>query len=119
MKRPKPKYPADWKEVSRWVRFERAKGRCECHGECGLHKTNPGPRRCCEINGQDAKWAKGKVVLTTAHTCDCDPPCSNPKHLLALCNRCHLRLDVTLHVRHAKETREKKKNVNHLLLPFA
>ena len=118
MKRPKPKYPSDWKTVSRWVRFERAKGQCECVGHCGLHKTTPGPRRCCERDGQPAKWAKGKVVLTVAHICQCDPPCSNPDHLLAMCNRCHLRIDVELHVRHAKETRERKKNVNHLLLPI-
>ena len=36
-------------------------------GECGLHQPTGGPRRCEERNGEPAKWAKGKVVLTVAH----------------------------------------------------
>ena len=30
-------YPKDWDEFSRRIRFERAEGRCECLGDCGLH----------------------------------------------------------------------------------
>lgn len=60
------RYPPHWKEIS-WKIRERSGGQCECHGECGLHKTNPGPRRCCERNGEPAVWAKGKIVLTVAH----------------------------------------------------
>ena len=35
---------------------------------------------------QPAKWAKGRVVLTTAHLCKCDPPCAIPEHVKAMCN---------------------------------
>jgi hypothetical protein len=112
----KAKYPANWLEVSKWVRYERAEGRCECMGECGLHTTTG---RCVEINHEKAKFAKGIVILTAAHTCDCDPLCSNPEHLKAMCNRCHLRLDVDLHVKNAKATRERKKWVNQEPLAFA
>lgn len=101
------KYPKNWREVVALVR-ERSGNRCECQGECGLHKTTPGPRRCVETNGSDARWAKGRVVLTTAHLCECDPPCGIPEHLKHMCQRCHLRVDVKLHMRHAKETRERK-----------
>ena len=38
-----------------------------------------------------------KVVLTAAHTCDCDPICDNPDHVLALCQLHHLRLDARQH----------------------
>lgn len=114
----KAKYPADWKEVSKWVRFERAGGRCECTGQCGLHKTTGWARRCTERDGEPAEWAKGKVVLTTAHTCTCDPLCSNPQHLLAMCNRCHLRFDIELHMRNSKKTREAKKWLNQHALPL-
>jgi hypothetical protein len=94
------KYPKNWKtEIVPAVR-ERSGGRCECRGECELHRTNPGPRRCEELDGKPAKWARGKIMLTTAHTCDCDPPCGNLDHLLHMCNRCHLRLDVKIHVQH-------------------
>ncbi len=50
-------------------------------------------------------FAQGMVVLTVAHTCSCTPLCANPEHTMALCNRCHLRLDLPLHMKHAAETR--------------
>ena len=105
MKRPKPTYPPGWQAFSREIRFVRAHSQCECEGECGLHRTHPGPRRCIEINNCPARWAQGMVRLTTAHLCDCDPPCLDAAHVKALCNRCHLRVDVPLHQRHAAETR--------------
>ena len=107
-------YPKDWRATSRHIR-DRARGRCECEGECGLHRTHPGPRRCDEMDGQLAKWAKGVVRLTVAHLnglggpCRCVPLCGLPDHLRAMCNRCHLRYDVPLHVRHAATTRERKR----------
>jgi hypothetical protein len=97
-------YPPQWGALSQFVRFERAQGQCECMGECGLHRTNPGPRRCVERHGQPAVWAKGRVILTTAHLCH-NPACDDLEHLRAMCNRCHLRYDQALHARHAAETR--------------
>lgn len=107
-------YPPNWKEISSRIRFERAKGQCECEGECGLHKTTPGPRRCIEKHGHAAKWARGKIVLTTAHLCNCDPLCGNEDHLKAMCNRCHLRVDVDLHVRNARKKRRARLAVKDL-----
>lgn len=83
------RYPPNWPAISRFIRNERAGGRCECVGECGLHTTTG---RCTERNGQPAKWAKGKVVLTTAHL-DHTPENVDHDNLRALCNRCHLRYD--------------------------
>lgn len=85
------KYPKDWKAISKAIR-ERSGGQCECEGECGLHKTNPGPRRCTEINGTKAKFAKGKIVLTVAHL-DHSTTNNVPSNLKALCQRCHNRYD--------------------------
>ena len=93
------RYPVNWKQFSADIRFGRAAGRCECCGECGLHRTTPGPRRCTERHGEQAQWARGTVILTTAHLCECDPPCANPEHVKAMCQRCHLLVDVKLHVR--------------------
>lgn len=98
-------YPANWQAFSHFVRFERAQGQCECTGECGLHRTHPGPRRCVERDREPAKWANGLVVLTVAHLCDCEPPCAIESHVKAMCNRCHLRTDIPLHTRHMAETR--------------
>lgn len=101
------RYPADWEEISRRIRFERAAGRCECEGECGLHCTHPGPRRCTERHGEQARWANGRVVLTVAHL-DHDTTNNEPSNLKAMCQRCHLRYDVTHHKRNAAATRRRR-----------
>lgn len=101
------RYPKDWKAISARIR-ERSGGQCECWGECGLHHTNPGPRRCAEQNGTKAKWANGKVVLTVAHM-DHQPERCEDSNLRAMCQRCHLRYDSKHHQKNARATREAKK----------
>lgn len=86
-------YPAGWAGFSIQIRAGRALHRCECTGECGLHKSGEGPHRCREINKQPAQYFHGRVVLTVAHLCDCYPICKIPEHVKAMCQRCHLRLD--------------------------
>ena len=93
-------YPLGWKDFSAEIRFQRARGRCECSGQCGLHQGHPIKRRCVELHGKKASYAKGKVTLTVAHLCECDPICTNPNHVLAACQRCHLRIDRYRHARH-------------------
>ncbi len=111
MRRRKPDYPAHWKEFSRYIRFEVAQGLCQCTGECGLHKTHPGPRRCLERHGEPALFAKGIIVLTVAHLCSCTPLCANEAHCLGMCQKCHLRTDQILHISHAAETRRLNKEL--------
>lgn len=98
------KYPPNWKEIVRKVK-ERSGDRCECMSECGLHTTTG---RCIERNGEDAHYARGRVVLTTAHLCH-DPSCDRMDHLRHMCNRCHLRYDSDHHMKNAAITRHKKK----------
>lgn len=101
------KYPPDWKQI-RQRTLQRAQMQCECHGECGLHRTTPGPRRCCERHGDTAQWAKGKVVLTIAHL-NHDTQDNRPENLKAMCQRCHLRYDADLHARNSARTREMRR----------
>lgn len=74
----KHRYPKDWKLRSRFVRFIRAKGRCEW---CGAENYQPHP----------ITWSK--VVLTTAHVHDDRPEASSLLNLAALCQLCHNRHD--------------------------
>lgn len=90
------RYPADWKEVSTRIK-ERAGYQCECAGECGLH---PG-KRCEERHGEDAKYANGTIVLTTAHL-DHTPENCDDSNLKAMCQRCHLRYDREHHYQSRK-----------------
>ena len=98
------KYPKDWKRISLSIR-ERAGNRCDCVGECGLHGETG---RCTERNGEPAKWAKGKIVLTVAHLNHTPMDCRD-ENLKAMCQRCHLRYDHDLHQRNAYQTRRKGK----------
>lgn len=92
------RYPADWKLRSRFVRFYRAKNRCEW---CGV--PNGAYRRrgtddfrmslkVAAANGWDASEIS-KVVLTVAHVHDHRPEASSLLNLAALCQRCHNRHD--------------------------
>ena len=102
------RYPADWPAISARIRA-RSGGRCECQGECGLHPPNPLPRRCEERQGEPAKWAKGKVVLTTAHLGDPSPENCADDNLKSMCQRCHNRYDVPQRRANAAATRRTKK----------
>lgn len=112
----KARYPADWKLVSQSIR-ERANHRCE---ECGVGNHEWGWRDrdgtwnvakrgpLIEAYGRDAKppfyirTSEGhdikiiEIVLTTAHL-DHTPENCDLSNLKALCQRCHLRLDVDHH----------------------
>lgn len=85
-------YPLNWRAISFRIRFDRAQGRCECTGQCGLHVG----RRCTEVHGKPASYARGKIVLTTMHL-DHDQENSSEENLLAGCQRCHLRYDRAHH----------------------
>jgi hypothetical protein len=100
MPMPASHYPPGWKEFSSFIRYQRAQGRCECTGECGLHRTGPIVRRCIERHHTPATFAKGTIRLTVAHLCNCQPICLNPMHVIAACQRCHLRIDRYRHAAH-------------------
>lgn len=72
------RYPKDWDRRSRFVRFIRARNRCEW---CGAKNHQPHP-----ITGS-------KVVLTAAHVFDHRPEAAGLLNLAALCQRCHNRHD--------------------------
>ncbi|MGW4648090.1 hypothetical protein [Kitasatospora sp. NPDC004289] len=91
------RYPKDWPEISKAIRFERAGGRCECTGECG-RLSHPG--RCPNRHGEPAYDSRKIVVLTTAHL-DHTPENCDPANLRAMCQGCHNNYDAA----HRRETR--------------
>ena len=82
------RYPKDWELRSRFVRFIRARNRCEW---CGAENYKPHP-----ITGS-------RVVLTTAHVHDKRPEASSLLNLAALCQRCHNTHDLKDRRRNARE----------------
>lgn len=86
-------YPANWRAISKRIRFGRAGGRCECRGECGTDHLG----RCAELHGMSPESFRGRmVVLTTAHL-DHDTQSDDPANLRAMCQACHLRYDRDRH----------------------
>lgn len=119
-------YPRDWSNISRRVRFERAKGVCEqCgkrHGEWvyqgpqgtwqregqwfderghAIEKPPPWPSKQWWSHlrhyGEPPKPRRVRIVLHTAHL-DHNPANCTDENLAALCQQCHLRYDVGLHL---------------------
>jgi hypothetical protein len=98
------RYPKNWPEIRARIR-ERSGGRCECTGQCGLHRG----KRCIERNGEPAIYARGKVVLTVAHFPDHAPENCADENLIHACNRCHLRMDRQHHKVSAIEAQGQQK----------
>ncbi len=91
-------YGPTWREVSTFVRFERAGGRCECHGECKSpkHGATSTDARCTARHGVAHPVTGSTVVLTTAHL-EHDPGNVDPDKLRAFCQACHLAYDRDRH----------------------
>jgi hypothetical protein len=95
----KIRYPRDWKLRSRFVRFYRAKNRCEW---CGAANGQPHPVTC------------STVVLTVAHVFDERPEAAGLLNLAALCQLCHNRHDAPS--RQAKRRRRVEQRCGQRLL---
>ena len=102
----KRRYPCNWPQISKSIREDRARGRCECTGECGAGHEG----RCEARNGQPHPIAGSRVVLTVAHL-DHTPANCDPANLRVMCQRCHLRYDPDLHRANAAWTRAGRPDV--------
>lgn len=122
-------YPPYWPQFSEYIRFERAEGVCEkCGAVNGVFgkKGNDGRWRSTEaisglnsdigfgLYGDNFDFVGTKVVLTVAHldyeggVCDCKErtglKCARPDHVLALCQACHLAMDLPKHIENRRQT---------------
>ncbi len=111
------RYPKDWPQISKRIREERAKSRCECTGECGIdHEIESESSgalvlmcphsQCQAMNGAPHPETGSKVVLTVAHL-DHQPENCADDNLKAMCQRCHNRYDAPMRRRGIQE-RERK-----------
>ncbi len=124
------RYPANWKQISERIRFERAQNKCEW---CQAPNKTWIIRRAgsaewmlymdwlCKYDvGERMQpyWKKTLVVLTVAHlgTAHADGTAGNKhdkmdvrdENLAALCQRCHLLYDIEEHKSNAAATRRNK-----------
>lgn len=131
------RYPPNWREISQYIRFERAGGKCErCGVEHGVWGQRDPDGRFWTLDeletaiatgrlegvddGSTGGWSKPfKIILTTAHIGAPFPDGTpgdkhdkmdvRPENLLALCQRCHLLEDLPDHMKNAAATRRRRK----------
>ncbi len=100
------RYPTNWPEISRRIRFDRAGGRCEW---CGAEIYKPHP-------------ITGSIVILSVHHIGVPKPDGSPgdvhdkmdcrdENLAALCQRCHFLADLPYHVISAHISRARNKHV--------
>ena len=125
-------YVGWWKQFSEYIRFERAENRCECTGECGRQHVG----RCVAKNGDFklkgldvyeringkfyAREFWSRITLTVAHldfdggVCQCKKThgikCAIPSHCKAMCNGCHLMMDLPHHIENRRQNLMKQKD---------
>lgn len=124
-------YPPYWKQFSEYIRFDRAANTCEQCGALNGFKGRKGSdgrwRSTNQIHGlnsdvgdslygsfHDFDGIGTRVVLTVAHLDHADGPCTckadtgrkcaRPDHVLALCQACHLSLDMPKHIENRRQT---------------
>ena len=126
-------YPIDWPQISRWVRFVRAKGCCEAcgrpHGQVVRHlgdgrwwdearqtwRDGRGRKSPCPAPAEQEPPRTTKVVLAAAHL-DHDPGHCGRRHrnVKALCQRCHLLHDRPEHRRRIRLTLRRRRALGDL-----
>lgn len=94
-------YPANWPEISEYIRFKRANNKCENCGAVNHSYVNKFSRQICLRDEDNAI----QIVLTTAHL-DHNPENCEHDNLKALCQKCHNNYDKE----HRRETRNQTFN---------
>jgi hypothetical protein len=129
-------YPANWKDISYYVRFVREKGRCQrcgrAHGDL-VHKLPDGrwfdksTNQWRDYLGRSSKWpdifeyaqaSNTKVYLAAAHI-EHDPRINGNHHydkVASWCQRCHLIYDRKFHQLRKKITYRSRNAVGDLFV---
>lgn len=83
------KYPPEWKTMREMI-LRRAENKCEL----------------CDAENYKPHWKTGSKVILTIHHIDYDIDNMHIRNLIALCQRCHLRLDEPLKLKKRKKSRK-------------
>lgn len=103
-------YPENWKWLSRQI-ISDARNKCElCYAPNGVYVLR-GRSKLEQLPwypdhseySKEGFW-RTKIILTVHHI-DGDKHNSTKQNLIALCQRCHLRLDLLKHMKNRKQRR--------------
>jgi len=103
-------YTANWKEIVKAILI-RAEFRCELcgapHKEEVLRPFHFPQKWESKLCGQFLSSGKKVKIILTVHHINANKQDNHPLNLIALCQRCHLKLDMKRHVENRKKNREK------------
>lgn len=100
------KYPKNWKEISKAV-IEKAFNKCE------LCWAPNGKKIWRNYHTWSHPWSemphvyKSVKIVLTVHHINFNTQDNSKYNLIALCQRCHLRLDQANHIKNRRESKEK------------
>lgn len=83
-------YHPEWKKISKSI-IEKAKNMCDL----------------CNAENGEPHWKTGSKVVLTVHHIDGNKQNNSKINLIALCQRCHLRLDLAKHISNRKNNKLK------------
>lgn len=107
-------YNKNWKKISKGIIEDRAENQCEL---CFVYNRDKGYRlkngqfievgEKCTKATHNGRFVKIIKIVLTVHHIDFDNKNDNPLNLLALCQRCHLRLDIAKKIKNRKAKKVK------------
>jgi len=108
-------YPENWKWLSRQI-ISDAGDKCElCYAPNRAivfrDKADVHPWRLADVLLCDDPDYKCTKIVLTVHHINHDKKDNTKQNLIALCQRCHCRLDLATHMKNAAATRFKKKTL--------
>ena len=99
-------YPDNWKWLSRQV-IKDANNKCElCYApnrQWIIRRYNTADYPWVLFKGNEEVEGKPIKVVLTVHHIDLDKKNSKKQNLIALCQKCHLRLDLLHHMKNRKQ----------------
>lgn len=98
------RYPKNWAEISKDIRFNRAQNKCEFCGVQNHSHVDKTTRVQVEPTAPNAV----KIILTVAHL-DHQPENCDYQNLAALCQKCHNNYDKEHRAKSRAETRKAKR----------
>ena len=109
-------YNPGWKEISKGIIWGRAAGKCElCFVPNNTIVWRPNKKYqkgsvypwYLRIEDKWLKQCRQTTIVLTVHHIDSNKKNDDSLNLLALCQKCHLRLDLAKHIRNRKAKKVK------------
>lgn len=109
------KYPDNWKAIVKAI-LSRAGNKCELCYAPNHERVCRGSARTSEYPWyrpmMDRNQGTSTKIILTVHHIDADLKNNSPNNLIALCQRCHLKLDMAIHLKKRRINADQKSKID-------